>query len=80
MINITAAQRDAMVASGELAQDALRLDAKRPILQVHKGSGQAYPRTRAAYEATNSLALSMHGKRLAKQLADSYTVYQLVEG
>ena len=50
---------------------------ERPIIEVHKGSGQIYPRTRAAYESTRRMAARL-GPRALRALERKYDVYELI--
>ena len=73
---INAAQLVSMLAAGTLPAEAARLSAERPMLEVHKASGQAYARTLRAYEATRHMAASL-GPKVAAKLDREYTVYKL---
>lgn len=50
--------------------------AERPMVEVHKATGQVYPRTRRAYESTRNMA-AMLGPKMVRRLEAEYTVYEL---
>lgn len=77
IIKVTAAEVAALMAAGKLSADAARLDTAHPMLEVHNATGQAYPRTVRAYEATRRMAAGL-GSRTVAKLERDYTVYQLV--